>query len=362
MQRDSGLALIVGGTAHAGWKRVRVQRSMAACASSFEVEYSQQADSAGRPRLIQGGQACELRIHGEPVITGYVDQVQARLSAKTFELAVGGRDKTADLVDCAAQGGSGQWRGLRVETIAEQLAQPFGVNVRVEADTGKPLASFALQAGESAFEAMERAARMRGLLLTTNGRGDLVIARAGQDRVSGVLAVGVNVLAMRAQEDLRDRYSAYTVLGQSPGSDDWNGRAAAQVRAQAADPDVKRYRPLVVVNAAPDVAGSLAERALWEASTRAARSFELEVTVRGWMHADGLWVPNRLVSVRAPMLGVPEQDLLVAQVEYSLDDGGEVCRLGLTGPGAYTVQRLKEAAPGAAAGAYFRTPQAEANR
>lgn len=356
---DHKLHLVVGGRAWYGWKAARIQRGIEHCAGGFELELSELWHEDSRPPAARAGDRCELMIGTDPVITGWVDGAEVTLDAGTHSSRVSGRDATGDLVDCSAIRGSGQWRGLRIEQIAAQIAEPFGVRVTTDVDTGKPLTTFALQEGETAFEAIERAARLRALLLVSDGVGGLLITRASDTRIGTELVMGENILAITVRSDWRDRYAVYFAKGQAPGSDFFNGPAASQMKAQAADPDVARHRPLVITDPCPDVAASLVERVKWEAKVRAARSFEAEVMVQGWRHADGLWQPNTRVMVRAPGVRI-ETELLISRVEFSLDERGTRTVLGMTRPDAFSLLPLRQADAGDAGRAFWALPKAAA--
>lgn len=345
--------LVVGGLAYQGWMAVRVQRGMAQCAGGFELKVSELWPGQDYSRKIEPGADCQVLLGDEPAITGYVDRVDLQVEAQAHEVEVSGRDKTADLVDCSAMRKPGQWRGQKIERIAADLAQPFGVAVRAEVDTGAALPSFALQEGETAFEALERAARLRGLLLVSDGLGTLVITRAGRRKVPTKLVLGANLLRGRATLDLRDRFSEYHAKGQAPGSDLRSGAQVAQLRALARDPAVPRFRPFLLTCDTPDLGAGLRRRAEWECSVRAARSLRVQALVQGWRHADGLWEPNTLVPVVAEPLRL-DAELLIEAVEYRQDGSGTVCLLQLTGPDAYSEAAM--ATPGAAGvDAYWKT-------
>lgn len=335
--------LLAGGSAYGGWKSVQVQLGMEQMAGQFTVGLSERWAGQEVDRQVPAGARCEVQIDGETVITGWVDGLRQALDSGRRAVEISGRDATADLVDCSAVAGAGQWRGRRIEQIAAELCAPFGVQVVAEVDTGKPLPSYALQEGETVFEALERAARLRALLLTSDGTGRLVITRAGQRRAPTALVMGENIVGIEVRTDMRDRYSAYTAKGQMPGTDTTNGAAAAQLRALATDEGVRRHRPLVLTADAPDAGATLQQRAAWEANVRAARSVEVAVVVQGWRHAAGLWRPNTLVRVEAPAVRL-EQDMLLSAVQYALDERGTLCELRLTRPEAYTLLPVREPA------------------
>lgn len=345
MASEDVLALLTGGKFYSGWESVSVMRSMEHCSGAFRLGVSDLWPGQSVARNIEPGETCEVMIGTDPVITGYIDALDVEIDDNKHDITVAGRDATADLVDCSAIRKTGQWRGQKIERIAQDLCDPFGIAVRAEVDTGAALTSFALQVGETVFEAIERAARIRALLLMSDGRGALLITRAGVARAPTALVLGQNVLSAKVQLDMRDRFSSYTLLGQTPGSDDWNGVKASQVRAVATDPDVPRYRPLVLTNDSPDLAATLKQRVQWEAIVRAARSLDIELVVQGWRHAEGLWQPNTLVHVQGASLRL-DADLLITTVQSKLDEQGSTSTLTLTRADAFSLLEMKAAAGG----------------
>lgn len=328
------IRLSVDGVLYGGWKSIRVSRSIEQVAGSFQLAVSELWPGQDFERRIKDGDACELLVDGQALVTGYVDEVAIAHDDKQHAVSIAGRDRTADIVDCSAIKGAGQWSGRKLEQIAADLCKPFGITVRAEVDTGKAFGNFALQEGETVFEAIERMARMRALLLTTDGRGSLVITRPGTQRVATPLVLGGNILGASGSISQRDRYSSYVLKGQAAGDDYFNGTDAAQSKATATDPAVKRYRPLLVVSEGQADGLSLRDRAKWEASVRAARATQITVTVQGWSHADGLWSPNRVVHVNDKWMRL-DDDLLISGVALMLDEDGTRAELSLTRPDAF---------------------------
>lgn len=355
MASEDVLALLTGGKFYSGWKSVSVMRSMEHCSGAFRLGVSDLWPGQSVANNISPGEKCEVLIGTDTAITGYIDAVDVEIDDSKHDITVAGRDATADLVDCSAVRKTGQWRGQKIERIAQDLCAPFGIAVRAEVDTGAAL-DFALNIGETVFEAIERAARIRALLLMSDGKGALLITRAGEARAPTALVLGENVLSAKMQLDLRDRFSSYTLLGQTPGSDDWNGVKASQVRAVAVDEDVKRHRPLLMTNDTSDLAATLKQRAQWESNVRAARSTEIEVVVQGWRHAEGLWQPNTLVHVQGASLRL-DADLLLTTVLYKLDEQGSTSTLTLTRADAFTLLPMK-AAGGSGAKNFWGLPKA----
>jgi len=327
--------LLVNGRVYEGWESVRVTRGIEQVAGDFALSVTDRWSENGDLRAwpLNALDACEVRLDGAPVISGYLDAVSISLDAGSHGVSVQGRDKPGDLVDCSAVH-AGQWQNATVERIARDLCKPFGIDVVVALAglLGEPLKSFALQEGESVFEALDRAARSRALLLTSDPAGRLVVTRRGVQRVPVDVVEGVNLLSGSAEYRVNERFSSITVKGQARGSDAQGAEPAATVKATARDAEITRHRPLVVI--AEEQGGSVAARADWERRIRMGRGSRATVTVQGWSHAGGLWLPNRLVRVKSPSLRV-DADLLIVSCSYTLDGGGSRTELTLAHPAAF---------------------------
>lgn len=344
------LQLVVDGMAYGGWQSISVQLSLETLAGGFELGVTELWPEQGAPREIPAGARCSVRIDGQTVITGHVDAVDHAVGAQHHRIAVSGRDATADLVDCSAVHRKGEWRNVRLDQIARDLAAPFGVAVRATADLGAVFPAFAIEPGESAFECLERAARQRGVLLTTDGQGTLLLCAAGDGgRVATALAMGENLLRSAVRNDQSERFSDYIVKGQRAGDDQVFGEAATQVKATARDTGIGRHRPLLLIDEDQGDIASFQRRARWEASVRAARALTVDCEVQGWRHADGLWRPNTLVQYRDPVLRL-QRELLVRDVRFSAGEQGTRAGLVLVPRETYSLEASPESQPAPARG------------
>jgi prophage tail gpP-like protein len=314
------IVLKVDGARYEGWTSLRARRSIETAAGSFHLSVTEKwLGQAVRP--IRKFQPCQLLLNDQPIITGYVDDVDPEYDDKTHTIAVRGRCKTADLVDCSAIYKSGQWVGRKIEHIAANLCEPFGIKVITNVDTGAPFSSFNIQQGETVFECIERAARMRALLLVSDVHGNLVITRASTEKLETRLVQKENTLGAKGKFSGKDQYSHYIVKGQSRGTDDWFAEQAAQGKAEVRDASVPRYRPLIIVAYDQGGGTTLHDRAVWERNVRMGRGSRATIPVQGWSHADGLWMPNKLVDVFDPFLDL-NTEMLISAVDYSIDDNG----------------------------------------
>ncbi len=341
MSRDA-VELRIGGRRYGGWKRVSVTHALDALAGEFRVSVSERFPGAPGGREIRMGDAVDVLIGGETVVTGYVDDESVEIGTEKHALTYMGRDRTGDLVDCSAVHEPGEWQGLSAEKIAQELCKPFGIEVVVVADTGEPLRNFKIEEGEPVFSALERISRHRGFLLRSDSKGRLILDKVGSKRVRTRLEEGKNILSASVRGGVRDRYSRYIVKGQQQGNDFNFGQAAAAPSAESGDPGVTRNRPLVVIAEDQLDPSTAQKRADWEASSRAGRARRVRVTVQGFRDGEGsLWQPNTLVQVESASLHV-RRELLISQVTRVRGERGTRTELELMRPDAFIPEPLPE--------------------
>lgn len=348
---DPRASLTIGGKVYDGWTGVSVDRSIETLTGSFELEIAAR-EFTGAPRWpLRTGEACTVQLDGETVISGHIDSFDPDFDADGYSIRVAGRDRSADLVDCSAIAKPGSWTQRSIEAIAAELAKPFGITVTARTDTGAKVKRFALQQGETVFSAIERLARYRGLLAVTDAEGNVELIRPGTGAIVAELVEGVNILGGSASHDAKERFSDYIVKGQASGDDRANGKAVSAVKAEARDPAIGRYRPMLIVGEEQSTIAELRKRATWEATTRAGRSQSVTIPVPGWRTPSGaLWKPNVRVSVSSPLLHV-EGVMLVSGVRQSKEEGrGTVTDLTLMPPEAFSLLPVREDADASAVG------------
>ncbi|MEQ5770001.1 hypothetical protein NFH98_20735 [Halomonas sp. H33-56] len=330
------LTLTVGGRIYSGWTSADVTRDLEAVAGGFRIGVTDRWVGQTEPWPIRRGDPCRVAVNGEPLIDGYVDSASPSIDGQSKTLTVKGRDRTGDLVDCSAVHKPAEWHNIGLERLVRVLCEPFGLEVTLEVEVGVPFPRFAVQPGETAWEAIERACRLRAVLATGHA-GGVLITRAGEQRAADDLVWGENILTARAELDMSRRYSHYTVQGQNIGTDNAWGEVAAEVEGGARDAGVPRYRPLMVMAEGTADSANAQQRAEWEAIVRAARGSTASVTVAGWTQRNGeLWRPNRRVRISCEWLRL-EGEMLITAVTYRQDDqSGTTATLKLQRPDALT--------------------------
>ena len=183
---------------------------------------------------------------------------------------------------------------------------------------------------------MEELARLRGVLLTSDAQGNLVILRAGTATADVALYLGKNIKTGSGSFSGKNLYSEYNVSGQQPTvpkAATYIGakvsQPKAQAKAQVSSKGVGRYRPFYISSDNPLSNAQCLARANWQKSVHDGRAETITYTLSGWRQQAGgrLWQPNELVSVIDPWMGLDEQRLIVA-TDFSLDEDGS--NTGLT--------------------------------
>lgn len=321
----NNVELKVDGKIFSGWTSVTVNRSIETMAGYFDLGVNVQTSTD--LSSLAPGKPFTLSIDGQTVITGYTDGRRRQMGADSMKITIAGRDKTADLIDCAAIYKGGQWKKRTLEQIARDLCQPYGVAVRWEltdAESAAPFSSFTLDHSETVYEALGRAARARGVLITSNAAGDLVFTRADESH-SDRLVLGENLLSVDFDEDYRDRFSEYTVKGHGRSNgkvgDTVDVRTIASQKGTATDSAITRYRPMIILADSKIDAQSATARALREQRRRLAKSVTFEVQLDGWTRSNGqIWMPNILAEIDASKFAIQTGPLLVSKVVLTLDD------------------------------------------
>ena len=329
-------SLLVNGKVFDGWTEIQIKRSLKAISGAFELKLIDKWAEQKVAWQIVPNDECVLKVGDETLITGYVDSVNPTFSNTTRSVSVSGRDKSADLVDCSAEHKPGNWTNISLERLCNIVCKPFGVKVTNSVTGLKPFLSWRINEGEAGFETLDRAAKMSGVLLVSDGDGGIVITRASTDRAATRLEQGVNILSGSANYETKERFSKYTVKGQMGGYDNEVPAVDFATKAVVTDSFIKRFRPITIISEGAATLAICQLRAKWEMSFRSAKSARFNIVVQGWKQENGsLWTTNKVVNLNSNFLGI-NQDFLITSVTFSKTSGGTLTNLELERPDAYT--------------------------
>lgn len=367
------IALAIDGAVFDEWTRVSIERDVSETTGSFQLELRDSVRSlATWPYASNGsptgpfrpGMKARISIDGELVLVGWIEDVNPQAQEGSVYVSVSGRDKTGDLVDSAAAAkGPTEFKGLNVLQFAERIAKPFGLKVRADVDVGEPFDRLTIDAGETALSAIEKAARQRAVLMTSDGVEGLVLTRSGKRRAAGDLTFPGNVQVSSGKFSARERFSKYVVKGQAEKAAGARAKAApldatapplaaplpippgpsreeggVALWGEADDDEVTRHRPAVFMTRTASTAKSAKTQAEWRKRNARAKGDKLDYLVRGYRGDSGaLWRPNTLAFVDDSFQQVT-RDMLIAGVCFMYDERGEQTKLRLTGPESYDME------------------------
>lgn len=332
MDNQNAVTLSVNGLDYRGWKKVSISAGIERQARDFRLGVTWSWPGQVQEIPVRQGDRCEVRIGADLVLTGWVFSTPISYDAHSVERSVAGRSLTADLVDCSAVNKPGQWRGQSVQKIVQALAEPYEVRVLSEVAETTKLADHQIEPGETAFESIDRLLTLSRLLSTDDARGRVVIIKPGSaGRAVDRLELGQNLLTGSAELDFSGVFSEYRVTGQRSGTDTDYGAAASEVKAGVTDPRATRRRVLLIHESGQMTPELAQARANWERGSRMGKALTLRYKIQGWRQSTGaLWVPNMIVRVVDPLIGI-DRDMLISEIEYVLDDAGTVANI-VVGP------------------------------
>lgn len=327
------IQLEVGGALYSNWISVTVERSLETISGAFRfMAIASPEDSFPIPR----GQSCRVLINGYPVITGYVDRIDINYGPQEHQIAIEGRDKTCDIVDSHIDSNLSFKAPVTLEEVIKRTLVSIKANDVKVINKVKDLAPFrkeelvAGKIGEKAFEFMDKYARKRQVVLTTDGLGNVVITRASQELSPIVLRNKFDdnfntIKTAYISYDDTERYNSYVFVTQANHSAEPDmtdtPKKSTNRRYEYLDKKVRPSRRYVAIAEGNSKERPLEDRAKWEANIREARSFLYRCTHVGhspWSETGEPYLPNTLVTVKDDFADIDTQ-LLLVKVVYSLD-------------------------------------------
>ena len=309
--RSESVQLLIDGQFHADWSSYDVDSDLLTPADAWHVTLGPRGSL---PASVAPGAPVELRVGGERVMVGRIDEVDCDVSKDGRVYAVSGRDGAAVLVDCDANVGSFEQIGL--QDIVTKLVRPLGIQrIRIDADNARLREKVSVEPGDSAWRALANVAEANGLWPWFDPDGTLVVG--GPDYTKPPVAhlvlrtssQGTNVIRLVERRSIHDRFSHVTVLGQARGTRTEAGRHG--LKSTAEDPTVGAYRPHVVVDHEADSVAVCRDRARKLLMDGRLKGYTVTATVPGHrINAPGeasdgaLWMPGQRVHVRSEPHGI----------------------------------------------------------
>lgn len=332
--------LIVDGRAHAGWQRYEIDSSLLLAADAWNVSLS--AYELDVPAALRPGVPVKVRLGGETVLDGLIDDVEHQAGRGEHRLQLTGRDGAGVLVDCSAPIFTQQQ--MTLQQIIDRVVKKLLPQVRYSIDAERQLLRdrVSTEPGDTAWDMLQRAAEANGLWPWFEPDGSLVVGGPRYDTEPvGTLVLrrdgrGNNVLALAERRSIAERYSELTVLGQSSAIGDHAGRH--NVKAVLHDKGVTTNRPRIVMDHEATNEAIAAARGSKIISDGRLRSYELRATVAGHRAPNGkLWAAGQRVRVLSEPHGLDGIYFVIARRIAGDRARGQTTDLTLKEDGAWAL-------------------------
>lgn len=339
------IKLEINGVPFTNFLSLSVTRSM----ENFSGSFNFKASNADRQRFpIRKGSACKITYYnskGAPTVllTGFVEVITPSIDDSNHDITIQGRDRTGDLIDSTLSQDSVQFSATpTLVEIIQKVMQSVGVVLPIINNAGTidafaPYELVAGQAGQGAFDFLEKQARRRQVLLTTDGGGNVVITRTGTVNSGFKLLNQLddpnnNVLSASASYDDTKRYNKYICVAQKnltgqnpyPADDADNEEELVSVSSEPVyDTEIRAGRTLVLVAENATTSDELTQRAQWEANIRKARSASYKAVVQGFENPANarMFKDNELYPI-VDYDNAISATMLAKELTYNVDESG----------------------------------------
>lgn len=265
---------------------------------------------------------------GNVLLDGYVDIIRVSYASGSHVLVIRGRDLTSDIVDSTVKGNIAFKSDISLQDVITQTIGKIGLNLPIKNEAGE-IPKFeetefsTAKVAENMFSFLEAKCRQKQVLLSTDGRGSLVLRKGGTYTKIDYTILnelgGENniILSSDVSYNSTKRFNEYKALSQ--GNTLFEGEDATLVEKQgtAIDDEIRSTRYLEFK---PEkLSGNLTaeERAKYEANMRRTRALTYNCTVRGHTYdGENFWDINTLVHVKDDFAFI-DADLLLKDITFN---------------------------------------------
>lgn len=334
----SEAAVKTGGRTFTGWKEFSFGHKLESLASTLELKTATDIVEGFR---ITAGSAVQFLIDGIQFLDGHIDTKDFDDSATEVNTTFNSRSKFGDVVDCSVIYATGELKNQTLKQLITKALDPFAIELVDEIGDHTKFKLFRIEPGETAYEMIDRACRMRGCMAIERD-GKLVLTRIKAATATKRLEYGVNIKQFECAIDFASRFSEYKIISQVPAGLNLSPSRSSQPSARAKDPGVGRYRPLVILAESAQDIKMLQDRAYWEARTREQRANKITVTTTGFKQNGDFWLLGETIRVIHNSRGI-NGNFIVSGLTFSkTKSDGELSVLELALPDAYDILPLPD--------------------
>ena len=328
------IELAVNGTPYTGFIAVTATRALSSLANSFSVTVS---SSKEYPPLLEGDMV-EALVDGVLVCTGWIEDVNGNETEGNHTVTYTGRDLTGDLLDSdldqLADIRASETLTLKklIELVLEHLGLTIPVIDAYQPDPFNEAEDIITpEVGQNAFDFILQYARKRQALLTSTGKGEILITQSSPEDSDAVVQSLVgsdtnNILSQNWNRKSSAKFRKYIRRGQAdPRALNFTGGSDSKtVEDQSGiteDSNIRAGRQQVVVESGGYSSEQLADRSKWAKQQAEAQAVKYACVVQGHRDTTGeVWDVNFLAQVNSTAADISRK-MLVDSVTFSEGEG-----------------------------------------
>jgi prophage tail gpP-like protein len=295
-------------------------------------------------------------VDGEQVGKGDIFSQEAVAGAEGGTKTVECYSKTKHLVDCSLQLEGGEYNGMMLKQIVISAVEGYGITVdQIHDDGGKKMDLCSKVGVETVANFVQKVAARYGMFCSTNADGALVLQKAvnmpPESQANQAMVRTVSQIVAPQTTEKMKKYNVPKIYYQSPPVSEWshtwddsklyaeytsyhtNDDGTVISQSGSDDTCAKGFRELIF-EGKDLVEGRITDSIAFALAKRAFEANSFKITVSRLRDDFGkLWMPNKLVFVKAAPLGIlTETMFLVRTVEYVFTPDSAVAVLDLVPP------------------------------
>jgi prophage tail gpP-like protein len=254
----------------------------------------------------------ELYIGAELVCTGRLYTRENIITKDSITKNLEFYSVTADIVDSHIPPAFSEIKDSNLKQIAEKLLSSHGFQVTFKDPPGNAFDVVERSGVETVAKYLQRLAAQRGLFVSCDERGGVVFQKAANTGtpVARIEYPGRVAAEFKAKFDDRLRFAKY--FASSIAGD------GIALNATASDPGVPAARQLLFEANDADAA-TIKDAAEWRMLRIELEALSVSFPVTDWFDGNSkLWRPNTIVTVKSPVLDIPdERNYVIKNVEFA---------------------------------------------
>lgn len=131
MMKTDRVELLIDGKSHSNWEKYEIDSNLMIPADAWSVALGMSGGQVP-PSVVEGAPVV-VKLGGDIVLTGYIDEISQSISKTSHTLTISGRDLAADLLDCSAPIITRMQSSLK-EIIAAIISEFKKTKIRIDAD------------------------------------------------------------------------------------------------------------------------------------------------------------------------------------------------------------------------------------